>query len=154
MKLICYLSNGYPSIQASLDMAQQYVAAGCDIIEVDFPGHDPYLESDFIATRMKHALEACCDYDAYMDGMAQLRTLNRKLGTRFPLDGPKTLNGLIVGQLGEIPDAGTVVDIAGQALEILQTQDRAIKVVRLRAPVGRDAGAPLQSRDAQASSDR
>ena len=88
------------------------------------------------------------------DGMAQLRTLNRKLGTRFPLDGPKTLNGLIVGQLGEIPDAGTVVDIAGQALEILQTQDRAVKVVRLRAPVGRDAGAPLQSRDAQASSDR
>ena len=73
MKLICYLSNGYPSIQASLDMAQQYVAAGCDIIEVDFPGHDPYLESDFIAARMKHALEACCDYDAYMDGMAQLR---------------------------------------------------------------------------------
>ena len=90
------------------------------------------------------------DGSVVADGLAQLRTLNRKLGTRFPLDGPKTLNGLIVEQLGEIPDAGTVVDIGSQAIEILQTQDRVIKVVRLRAPVGRDLIAPLQSGGGQA----
>ena len=90
------------------------------------------------------------DGSVVADGLAQLRTLNRKLGTRFPLDGPKTLNGLIVEQLGEIPDAGTVVDVGGQAIEILQTQDRVIKVVRLRAPVGRDLIAPLQSGGGQA----
>jgi len=90
------------------------------------------------------------DGSVVADGLAQLRTLNRKLGTHFPLDGPKTLNGLIVEQLGEIPDAGTVVDIGGQAIEILQTQDRVIKVVRLRAPVGRDLIAPLQSGGGQA----
>ena len=55
----------------------------------------------------------------------------------FPLDGPKTLNGLIVEQLGEIPDAGISFSVAGQAVEILQTQDRAVKVVRLLPPVGR-----------------
>jgi Mg2+/Co2+ transporter CorB len=93
------------------------------------------------------------DGTVVLDGLAPLRILNRKLGTQFPLDGPKTLNGLIVEELGEIPDAGTVVEIAGQALEILQTQDRAIKVVRLRAPVGRDIIAPLQRGDGQASSD-
>ena len=49
------------------------------------------------------------DGSVVVDGMAALRTLNRKLGTHFPLDGPKTLNGLIVEQLGEIPDAGTQV---------------------------------------------
>jgi Mg2+/Co2+ transporter CorB len=87
-----------------------------------------------------------------VDGMALLRTLNRKLGTAFPLDGPKTLNGLIVERLGEIPDAGTRVEIAGQALEILQTQDRAVKVVRLLPPVGKTAAAPLQSGGGQASS--
>ena len=85
-----------------------------------------------------------------VDGMAALRTLNRKLGTAFPLDGPKTLNGLIVEQLGEIPEAGTHVGVAGQAMEILQTQDRAIKVVRLLPPVGRPA--PLQRPDGRASS--
>jgi Mg2+/Co2+ transporter CorB len=92
------------------------------------------------------------DGSVIADGMTQLRTLNRKLGTRFPLDGPKTLNGLIVEQLGEIPGAGTALEIAGQWLEILQTQDRAIKIVRLRAPAGRAREAPLQSAEGQASS--
>ena len=84
--------------------------------------------------------------------MAALRTLNRKLGTHFPLGGPKTLNGLIVEQLGEIPDAGTKVTVAGQNLEILQTQDRAVKVVRLLPPVGRAAAPALQTQGGQASS--
>ena len=92
------------------------------------------------------------DGSVVVDGMAPLRALNRKLLTQFPLDGPKTLNGLIVEQLGEIPDAGTLVRVAGQALEILQTQDRAIKVVRLLPPVGRTVAPPLQSADGQASS--
>jgi Mg2+/Co2+ transporter CorB len=87
-----------------------------------------------------------------VDGLAPLRTLNRKLGTAFPVDGPKTLNGLIVAQLGEIPEAGTRVEVAGQTIEVLQTQDRGVKVVRLLPPVGRPPVAPLQSADAQASS--
>src|SRR5262249_15479819 len=37
------------------------------------------------------------DGSIVVDGMTPLRVLNRKLGTAFPLDGPKTLNGLIVG---------------------------------------------------------
>ena len=92
------------------------------------------------------------DGSVVVDGMAVLRTLNRKLGTHFPLDGPKTLNGLIVEQLGEIPDAGTKVAVAGQSLEILQTQDRAVKVVRLLPPVGRTPLPALQSQGGQASS--
>ena len=92
------------------------------------------------------------DGSVVVDGMAALRTLNRKLGTHFPLDGPNTLNGLIVEQLGEIPDAGTKVAVAGQSLEILQTQDRAVKVVRLLPPVGRAPLPPLQSQSGQASS--
>ena len=92
------------------------------------------------------------DGTVVVDGLAPLRTLNRRLGTHFPVDGPKTLNGLILGHLGEIPEAGTRVAIAGETLEVLQTQDRGVKVVRLLAPVGREAVAPLQSPDGQASS--
>jgi magnesium and cobalt exporter, CNNM family len=92
------------------------------------------------------------DGTVVVDGLAPLRTLNRKLGTQFPIDGPKTLNGLILAQLGEIPEAGTHVDVAGQGIEVLQTQDRGVKVVRLLAPVGRPHAAPLQSIDGQASS--
>ena len=93
------------------------------------------------------------DGSVVVDGMAALRTLNRKLGTQFPLDGPKTLNGLIVEQLADIPEAGTKATVGGQGVEILQTQDRAVKVVRLLPPVGRVAApAPLQSQGGQASS--
>jgi len=92
------------------------------------------------------------DGSVVVDGMASLRLLNRKLGTAFPLDGPKTLNGLIVDHLGEIPDAGANVRIAGQAMEILQVQDRAVKVVRLLPPVGRSAAPALQTSGEQASS--
>ena len=91
------------------------------------------------------------DGSVVVDGMAPLRTLNRRLGTKFALDGPKTLNGLIVEHLGDIPDAGLSFRLGGQALEILQTQDRAVKVVRLLPPVGRDA-TPLQTQVERASS--
>jgi Mg2+/Co2+ transporter CorB len=84
------------------------------------------------------------DGSVVVDGMAPLRTLNRRLGTKFALDGPKTLNGLIVEHLGDIPDAGISFSVEGQRVEIVQTQDRAVKVVRLLPPVGRDA-APLQT---------
>ena len=96
--------------------------------------------------------QRAADGTVVVDGLAPLRTLNRTLGTKFPTDGPKTLNGLIVDHLGEIPDAGTRVTVAGQAIEILQTQDRGVKVVRLLPPVGRFASAPLQSADGKASS--
>ena len=91
------------------------------------------------------------DGSVVVDGMAPLRALNRRLGTQFGLDGPKTLNGLIVEPLGDIPVAGISVRVEGQAVEILQTQDRAVKVVRLLPPVGRDA-APLQTQVQRASS--
>ena len=92
------------------------------------------------------------DGSVVVDGMASLRMLNRKLGTVFPLDGPKTLNGLIVGHLGEIPDAGTSFRLVGQAMEILQVQDRAVKVVKLLPPVGRNPVQALQTSGEQASS--
>jgi Mg2+/Co2+ transporter CorB len=91
------------------------------------------------------------DGSVVVDGMAPLRALNRRLGTRFGLSGPKTLNGLIVEHLGDIPDAGISFKVEGQAVEILQTQDRAVKVVRLLPPVGRDAP-PLQTQVERASS--
>ncbi len=91
------------------------------------------------------------DGSVVVAGMSLLRTLNRRLGTQFSLDGPKTLNGLIVEHLGDIPDAGLSFRLNGQLLEILQTQDRAVKVVKLLVPVGRGVP-PLQTPVERASS--
>ena len=71
------------------------------------------------------------DGSVVVDGAASLRDLNRQLGYEFPVDGPKTLNGLILEHLQEIPEPGTSLKLAGFPVEILQTQHRSIKSVRL-----------------------
>lgn len=81
MKLICYLSNGYPTLEASIRLARDYVEAGCDIIEVDFPSANPYLEGEYIAARMKAALANCSDYGRYMDAIKQMK--KNHPGTKF-----------------------------------------------------------------------
>lgn len=66
-----------------------------------------------------------------VEGSCPLRVLNRKLGYQFPLDGPKTMNGLLLEQLQDIPEPGTAVKIGDYPIEILQVEDRKVKVVRL-----------------------
>ena len=71
------------------------------------------------------------DGSVIVEASCPLRVLNRKLGFSFPLDGPKTINGLLIEQLEDIPEPGTTLKVAGVAVEILQTQDRMVKVVRM-----------------------
>jgi magnesium and cobalt exporter, CNNM family len=78
------------------------------------------------------------DGSALVEGSSVLRELNRKLGLALPLDGPKTLNGLILEHLQDIPGAGVALKIAEVPMEIVQTQDRVIKTVRLFRPRATD----------------
>lgn len=71
------------------------------------------------------------DGSVIVEGSSLLRDLNRKLGLRLPLGGPKTLNGLILEYFQDIPEAGTSLKIADYPMEIVQTQDRVVKVVRI-----------------------
>ena len=71
------------------------------------------------------------DGSVIADGFCSLRVLNRKAGFEFPLEGPKTINGLLLEQLEDIPDPGTSVDVAGHVVEIMQVQNRMVKVVRI-----------------------
>jgi len=78
------------------------------------------------------------DGSVIADGACSLRVLNRKAGFTFPLDGPKTINGLLLEQLEDIPEAGTAIMLADHPVEILQVQDRMVKVVKI-LPVRADA---------------
>jgi Mg2+/Co2+ transporter CorB len=71
---------------------------------------------------------------ALVEGTSPLRELNRKLGLALPLDGPKTLNGLIIEHFQDIPEAGVSLKIAGVPMEIVQTQGRVVRTVRLFKP--------------------
>jgi Mg2+/Co2+ transporter CorB len=74
------------------------------------------------------------DGTVLVEGAITLRQLNRQLSVHFPLDGPKTLNGLILEHLEDIPEPGTTVKIAGHPIEIVQTQDRAVRSARIYLP--------------------
>ena len=71
---------------------------------------------------------------ALVDGARSLRELNRTLDLNFSLDGPKTLNGLILEHLQDIPESGLSVKINGVPMEIVQAQDRRIRMVRIFRP--------------------
>ncbi len=74
------------------------------------------------------------DGTATADGAMPVREVNRALGLNLPTDGPKTLNGLILEQLQDIPEADVSVKIAGVPLEIVHAQGRAVKTVRIFRP--------------------
>lgn len=66
-----------------------------------------------------------------LEGSQSLRDLNRKLGLHLPLREAKTLNGLILEHLEDIPEPGTSLKIAEYPIEIIQTQDRIVKVAKI-----------------------
>jgi len=72
------------------------------------------------------------DDEVTVDGSAPLRELNRRLGTGFALDGPRTLNGLLLETLRELPEASVSVRFGSLVVEIQQIEDRLIRMARLR----------------------
>ena len=66
-----------------------------------------------------------------LEGSTPLRDINKRLGLNFPLDGPKTVNGLLLEQLQEIPDSPIALKMGSCVIEVVQVQNQAIKVVKL-----------------------
>lgn len=71
------------------------------------------------------------DGSMMVEGAATLRELNRRLGLDFPLDGPRTLNGLLLEHLEAMPEPGVSVLLAGYPVEIVQVQGRRVKTARI-----------------------
>jgi Mg2+/Co2+ transporter CorB len=68
------------------------------------------------------------------NALANVRELNRQLGWNLPTDGPTTLNGLILEQLGSIPLPGTRLSVAGHEIEVLATRGNLVERVRILPP--------------------
>ena len=72
---------------------------------------------------------------ATAEGTMPVRDINRALGLNLPTDGPKTLNGLIVEYLQDIPEADVSLKIGSVPMEIVHAQGRTVKTVRIFRPV-------------------
>ena len=67
-----------------------------------------------------------------ISGTINVRVLNRTLGWQLPTDGPRTLNGLILEYLEDIPEPGTSLRLGSLTVEILQAADHSVKTARVR----------------------
>ena len=71
-------------------------------------------------------------------GGTHLRDLARVFGWRPPVEGPKTVNGLILEHMEMIPDPGTTFLIADHPVEVIQSRDNAIRSVRIHPRIDAD----------------
>ena len=69
--------------------------------------------------------------ECLLEGTTSLRDVNKRLNLNLPLDGPKTLNGLLLEELQDIPEASVSLKVADCVIEIVQVQEQAIKMVKL-----------------------
>ncbi len=66
-----------------------------------------------------------------VDGRADIRTLNRRMGWQLPDEEARTLNGLLLEQLETIPVPDTHIRIGNLDITILKVKDNHIKTVRI-----------------------
>jgi len=67
-----------------------------------------------------------------VDGSTHIRAINRMLKLRLPVDGPKTLNGLICEHLESIPETGISILLANYPVEIVQVHNNIVKTAKIQ----------------------
>ncbi len=68
-----------------------------------------------------------------VQGSISLRELNRELKWNLPTEGPKTLNGLVLEHLQNIPEKGASFIINGRPIEITQVRGNVVQLARIDA---------------------
>ncbi|CAM4295423.1 CNNM domain-containing protein [Shewanella livingstonensis] len=66
-----------------------------------------------------------------IDATINIRDLNKEMKWNLPIDGPKTLNGLIIEFLEDIPAVNTSLRIVDYQIEVIDVADNMIKTVRV-----------------------
>jgi len=70
-----------------------------------------------------------------VQGSISLRELNRELSWNLPTEGPKTLNGLVLEHLQNIPENGATFIINGRPIEITKVQSNVVQMARIDTPL-------------------
>ncbi len=66
-----------------------------------------------------------------IEGSANIRDINKGLKWKLPTDGPRTLNGLILEHLEDIPESHLSVNVSGHRMEIVALEENRIKLVKV-----------------------
>lgn len=90
------------------------------------------------------------DGSVVIDGHALLRDINTRLEWNLPTEGPKTLNGLLLEHLEDIPDGNVGLKINGYICETLKVGENAlpsIRVIRTETPEVEETTEDLEDQD-------
>ncbi|MCE2596243.1 CNNM domain-containing protein [Motilimonas cestriensis] len=66
-----------------------------------------------------------------VEGSISIRDINKEMNWQFPTDGPKTLNGLILEYLEDIPAPNISVRLFGYPIEVVEVENNMVKLVRI-----------------------
>jgi Mg2+/Co2+ transporter CorB len=76
------------------------------------------------------------DGSVIVEGAANIRDLNKEMKWKLPTDGPKTLSGLVIEQLGDIPRSQLCLQIVGHRIEVLESSENMVKRLKF-LPTGK-----------------
>lgn len=66
-----------------------------------------------------------------VEGGANIRDLNREMRWQLPTDGPKTVSGLIIEYLEEIPQSQIGLRLAGYPIDVVEVGENMVKLARI-----------------------
>ncbi|EOD78728.1 Hemolysin [Grimontia indica] len=91
-----------------------------------------------LSPSLAEEITALPDGSFMIDGTANIRDLNKSLNWELPTDGPRTLNGLILEHLEDIPSSQLSIEVEGHQMEIVEVAENMIKQVKI-LPVPKSA---------------
>ena len=71
------------------------------------------------------------DGSVLVDGSANIRELNKAFDWNLPIEGPRTINGMVLEAIGDIPQPNEQILIGHYVIEVLLVSDNIVKQVRI-----------------------
>ncbi|URQ60124.1 HlyC/CorC family transporter [Pantoea alhagi] len=71
------------------------------------------------------------DGSVLIEGTANVREINKAFNWHLPQEEARTVNGMLLEELEEIPQAGTRIQINNYDIDILDVQDNMVKQIRI-----------------------
>ncbi|MEQ5223559.1 CNNM domain-containing protein [Providencia alcalifaciens] len=81
------------------------------------------------------------DGSVLVDGSANIRDLNKAFDWNLPVEGPRTVNGMVLEVLGDVPQPEEQIVIGRYVIEVLAVSDNIIKQVKI-TPLGFNSQVP------------
>jgi Mg2+/Co2+ transporter CorB len=84
-----------------------------------------------MAVDTSEEMEEQTDGSFVIDGSASIRDINKEMEWDLPTDGPKTINGLILEFMEDIPETGVSIQVAGYPIEIIEVKENKVSLAKV-----------------------